>query len=65
MAVTEFAAKLGELAKTHGVERYAPQPKTLLDSVNGRSRPGLPVVMLIELATDGAVTVRHWVRDLY
>jgi len=65
MTADDLAKQLGDLAEMHGVPEHAPQPKTLLDHINGRYKPSLPVVMLIEYATSGDVKIEHWVRDLY
>lgn len=65
MTVTDFAGKLREIAPKCGLDKDdAPQPKTLLDAVNGRHWPHLRTVLLVEHATDGDVRVEHWVRDL-
>lgn len=62
----EFAGFLAEIAPKVGLTpEDAPQPKTLLDAVNGRHWPSLPTVLLVRHATDGDVDVEHWVRDLH
>lgn len=63
-----FAAHLAEIARAtagHGLTRDdAPSTKQVLDAVNGDHAPTLFLVLLVELATDGDVTLRHWVADL-
>ena len=63
---TDLAARLSAVAAKLGIRpELVPQPKTLLDAVNGRVKPGLPVVLLVQRVTRGAVGLEHWVRDLF
>lgn len=64
--VAELAAKLREVATRAGVHPdFAPPPKTLLDAVNGRHCPQVPVMLLIKHVTGGDIDLEHWHRDLY
>jgi hypothetical protein len=63
--VTDFAAELRELAPKVGLsEDDCPQTKTLTDAVNARHWPHPKTILLVRMATDGAVDLEHWVRDL-
>lgn len=42
-----------------------PQPKALLDAVNGRHWPAPATMLILQYLTDGQVDLVHWVRDLY
>lgn len=64
--VQSLAAAMIEVApKLKLPKRAAPQPKTLLDAVNGRHWPSLPTVLMIREISKGAIDVQHWVADLY
>lgn len=66
MRVVDLADRMTELASKVGVDpKHIPLPNTLRDTVNGRSRPSAPVMLLIRHVTDGSVDLEHWVRDLY
>lgn len=63
--VTDFAVELRALAPKVGLsELDCPQTKTLTDAVNARHWPHPKTILLVRLATDGAVDLEHWVRDL-
>lgn len=65
ITTVDFALRLKEIAPLVGLqETDAPQPKTLLDAVNGRHWPHAKVILLVRHATGGDVDVEHWVRDL-
>ncbi len=64
--VAGFAERLRDVAPLVGLDPdCAPPAKTLLDSVNGRHWPHPRTILLVKYATDGAVDVEHWVRDLH
>lgn len=65
VTVTEFAARLAEIAPKVGLSADdAPKTKTLLDAVNARHWPHPKTILLVRMVTDGAVDLEHWVRDL-
>lgn len=64
--VSELADKLREIAPSAGVDAaFAPPAKTLLDAVNGRHCPQVPVMLLIKHVTAGDVDLEHWHHDLF
>lgn len=42
-----------------------PQPKAMLDALNGRHWPQPWTILLVRHVTGGDVDLEHWVRDLY
>lgn len=64
--MVEFTAKLIEIAPACGLTAAsAPSRNSLMDAVTGRHWPSPPTMLLVRHATDGAVDLEHWVRDLH
>lgn len=64
MTSIEFCAHLKLIARSCGLRtRDVPASKTLLDAVSGRHWPHPKTILLVEVATEGAITCRTWVRD--
>jgi hypothetical protein len=66
LRVIDLTDRMTEIAAEIGIDpKHVPLPNTLRDTVNGRSCPSAPVMLLIRHVTSGAIDLEHWVRDLY
>jgi len=66
MRVVDLEQRMRDLSTTIGLlPSDVPSASTLRDSVNGRSCPSAPVMLLIRHVTAGEIDLEHWVRDLF
>jgi hypothetical protein len=64
--VRQATEAMARVAPTIGVPDHAiPQPKALLDAVNGRHWPSMATVLLLRHVTNGDVDLQHWVSDIF
>lgn len=64
--MSAFSLKLVEIAPSLEIRAEdAPDLKRLGKIARGRHWPSAPAMLLIRTATEGAIDLEHWVRDLY